>query len=249
MRNLLFFFTLGFMLSCAPSGELSRTIHPPHKKYIDRTASQKNQIKTDLASNETLLIEGLPASCRMIPGETFCLSCEEEGIHISRCYDYKGPFTPEKDCRYNRESLKCLMKDPPFALHLEYKNSEERFFKENVSTWTQTVHEIWGPKLEAKEKEDSERILAILDLTTKALISKEALDQKDEEAIAKIANTNDPKAIKMIRDYLAKIENDRRGSELRLSKVLVHLEELDTKIHGKSTVFTKFSTLSLDGLE
>ncbi len=246
--RLIFLMSL-LMASCAPKGELTRTIHPPHQKFLDRTATVRPEKDTEVKAVDGQLTPGLPESCQLLSDNPFCLSCEIEGIHLSRCYSYKGRFQADEQCRFSRDYFKCLMKDPPFALYIDYRNSEEKLFHENVSSWLTTVHDIWDSKLNEEEKVESERLLSALDLTSQAIISKNRFDKVDEEKLAELMKPKDPKGLSFIREYLAKVEAERLKSELRLSKVLIHLDELEAKLHGKSELFTKFGTLSLDGLE
>ncbi len=232
------------LVSCRPEGQLKRTIHAPHQKYLDRLNPSKE--KSALQS-ESIFSTGLPSTCKTESESPLCLLCDDENIKIYRCYDFVGKWIPGEDCHYSQDAIKCLAKDPPFALNLDYRNSDEKFFKENLKTWVDTVHQIWEDKLSADEKIELQRIIHTLNLSLEIVTKHTALDKN--HILVFRQNFGEKTSVADAEVYLRRMTEDRKAGKLKLSHAIEGLKELTQKTHGAAPLFEKFSTMSLEGLE
>lgn len=231
--------------SCSPKGELTRTLHVPHQRYLDR----QNPAAAKKAEPRAALNPGLPGSCQIVATTTLCISCEDEASQVYRCYDYKSAFTPETDCYHNNDFVKCLVKKPPFALYLEHKNSSEKLFQENLTIWIDAVHRIWGEKLTETEKQESQRTFAALKIISAILSSQTTLDELDQQKLVDSLELKSPEHKTLAMAYLTRLQENRQAGKLKLTDTLQGFSELLKKTHGPSLLFEKFNTMSLEGLE
>ncbi|RZA17954.1 MAG: hypothetical protein EOP10_21840 [Proteobacteria bacterium] len=244
MRYTLILFLALLSMSCRPEGQLTRTLHAPHQKYLDRLNPSKEKV---IQLSDSLFSTGLPSICKTASENPLCLLCDDENIKIYRCYDFVGKWTPGEVCHYSQDTIKCLTKDPPFALNLDYRNSSEKYFAENLYTWVETVHQIWEDKLSGEEKDELQRIILTLKLTLEIVTRHTELD-KAQIAIFQ-QNFGGKTSAADAEAYLRRMTGDRKSGKLKLSQAIEGLKELTLKTHGSAPLFEKFSTMSLEGLE
>lgn len=237
-------------LACSPEGELTRTLHAPHPKYLDRLSPEAQPLTAAPSAPipEIRLDPGLPDTCLTASMKPLCISCDESGVLILRCYEYSSVFPAEDDCHHDKDSIKCLMKNPPFALFLNYKNSPEELFRENLKTWIATVHQIWDEKFSEDERKEADRIIASLESLSDIFTSQTTREDKDNQNFFSAFELPKGKEALAL-GFLAKLERDRSMGKLKLSEVMKDFEELIDQTHGPSPLFEKFSTMSLEGLE
>lgn len=242
---------LSAILGCTPAGDLTRTLHAPHPKYLDRLNPQnKSGPSSEVAIEDSSqkLNPGLPENCSTLSKKDFCLSCDEDGILVMRCYKQPSSIKTVEACHYDKGVIKCLSKEPAFALFLDYRNSEEKFFRENLETWKTAVHQIWDEKFTDDERSEAGRLISSLNVISEIFSGQNTRTDKDNERFfTAFQLTKDKEAVGL--DFLSKIEGERLSGNLKLSLVMKDFSELINKTHGPSPLFEKFMAMSLDGLE
>jgi hypothetical protein len=244
-------FHLLFIMSfaCAPKGELKRSIHPPHKRYLDRlTPATAASVNSALRDDSPQLAKGLPDSCKIEKADSLRLRCESENWLVERSYSFKGDIDPSVDCQHNNEIIKCLKKIPPFALYLDWHSSHEKFLRENFLTWKETVHQIWDEKLTSEERIESSSIMASLDWLTVKLSSQTSLEESDSDQFIKILNLGAGQA-KKGQEFLSSMQSARLSGKLSLKLLLDRMDEFYDQTHGPSPLWEELRTMSLDGLD
>lgn len=243
------FSALSLSSACAPQGELKRTIHPPHKKYLDRLApATATSVNTALREDPQQLTKGLPESCRIDSAASLNLRCQSENWLVERSYSFKGNLDPKIDCQHNNEIIKCLTKDPPFALYLDWHSSHEKFLRENFLTWKESVHQIWDDKLSTDERKESESILASLDWLTQKLSHESAPNAGDADQLTKTLGL-DPGQNKKSQDFLSGMQWARLSGKLNLKMLLDRMDGFYEQTHGPSPLWEDLRTMSLEGLD
>lgn len=236
-------------IGCAPKGELKRTIHPPHKKYLDRLApATAISVNTALREDLQQLTKGLPESCNLDSASLLSLHCRSEKWLVERSYPFKGQIDPKTDCQHNNEIIKCLTKNPPFALYLDWHSSHEKFLRENFLTWKESVHQIWDDKLSPDERKESEGILASLDWLTQKLSTEAAPTAADADQLVKTLGL-ELGQMKKSQDFLSGMQSARLSGKLNLKMLLDRMDAFYEQTHGPSPLWEDLRSMSLEGLD
>ncbi|MBC7532942.1 MAG: hypothetical protein H7318_15315 [Oligoflexus sp.] len=239
-------------IACAPEGNFQRTIHPVSKRFTERQAPSPASAAPDNAppalTAETVQSKGLPAACSTDSNKQLCIHCMSEHWAVERCYEFEGKFAAENDCFYTNDHVKCLTKSPPFALYLDWRTSHEKFLRENFLVWQNTVHQIWDNKLQADDKEESDRLLKSLDWLTLTLSTKADIEAADGDTWVKLLELK-PAASKEGQDLLLSLQQSRLDGKLTLAFLLEKVGDSYIRTHGASNLWEDLSTISLEGLE
>jgi hypothetical protein len=242
-------FALSTAIGCSPQGELKRTLHPPHKKYLDRLAPvTASSLNAALNDDLQQLTKGLPHSCKIDKGTALTLECQSEKWLVQRSYTFSGSIDPKTECQHSNEIIKCLKKDPPFALYLDWHSSHEKFLRENFLTWKESVHQIWDEKISDDARKESESILASLDWLTIKLSSESLKDSHDAEKLINILGLDAGQA-KKSQDFLSDMQSSRLSGKLTLKLLLDRMDEFYEETHGPSPLWEDLHTMSLEGLD
>ncbi|MBC7661435.1 MAG: hypothetical protein H7249_17200 [Chitinophagaceae bacterium] len=237
-------------LSCAPEGDLGRSLHPPHKRYMDRSSPQ-SLVAVAQAPKITPILnaKGLPEACKTEVGNELCVRCQADTVAVNRCYHAPRSFDSKSDCQYNAEHVKCLTKNPPFALYLEWRSSNEKFLRENFLLWRDTVHQIWDNRLTNEDREESDRILQSLDGLTRAFSTQMNPGPKESEAFVKALNLTREEDKTKAQELVADLQKQRMSGRISLSLLLEKMNGYYVQAHGASSLWTELRTISLEGLE
>ncbi len=252
IRSLLMCGALLAALSCAPQGELQRTLHNPNKKYAEKRGESLEPAAPALRSeapSEHTAVKGLPESCGRVSSNQLCIECQNEGWLLQRCYDYKGATDLQQDCVHTSDRVKCLAKSPPFALSLAWRAPEEKFLRENYLVWQEAVHTIWDPKLSQAEKHESETLLQSLDLTTRILTTTRGPTDQDAKSFAELMPGRGLDSAKQSKELLASLQKARQDGRLSLRFVLDRVGAYYEQTHGPSKLWAELRTMSLQGLD
>jgi hypothetical protein len=242
MRFLLLFAAL--TVSCYPKGQLTRTLHSPHQKYLDRLRSSLNKNPT---LTEAQLAKGLPPECRTDQEDPLCLACEAGDIKVYRCYAFHGRWNAGEDCRYGQDFIKCLTQQPPFALSLKYRSSLERVFIEDLKSWVETIHQIWEDKLSPEERRAFDLIVSSLQSVAELVTRQTTVSRSDIDSFQHIfAASITPAEAEL---YLRQMSEDRTTGKLRLSRAIKGLEVLSRKTPGSVALFERFGSMNPEGPE
>lgn len=246
MKLSLIFCILIFTVSCRPAGELTRTLHPPHQRYLDRS-NPKLKESAPVEGTQSLAT-GLPAECSLA-NSPLCVRCKDEEVLVYRCYDYRGRLDGNAECHSNEDVIKCLSRDPPFALHLEYRSSNEKSFRENLATWRQTVQQIWGEKMSAQERAETQKLMNAFEVLAYTLTTKTIVTEQDVHDFANFLNITQEEKVQKVKEYFLEMAATRQAGELKLSETIRGVDELIKQTHGSSPLLERFGTMSLEGLE
>ncbi len=234
-------------LACAPQGELSRTLHTPHKRYLHRiNAAAVAPEPTDGQANHT---SGLPSACQAETGKQLCIQCQSDSLVSYRCYNFTSHWNANGDCHHTSEYLKCLIKDPPFALNFAWHSSDEKFLRENFLVWQETVHRIWDDKLQGADKAESEYILKALDWLTIAMTQRLKTTEMDGEKFIEVLGLNGAEHAKRGQALVVSLQKARLEGQLTLTLLLDKMGAFYIRSHGASNLWEELRTMSLEGLE
>ena len=141
------------LASCEPKGTNQRKLHPlmaqkgslnsDEKKILSNSSEQE----ITLYSKSIRKVPGIPTTCKIDPEgrSTSCIICKPKDIEIKRCID-NVKMAPEKQCRYDSRSLKCIFPDQESAINISFKNSDEEQFINNLSIFIEHVETIINNK-------------------------------------------------------------------------------------------------------
>jgi hypothetical protein len=233
---------LGFVLlqsACGPQGQVKRVIHPP--LHLSARAAKNNPDKTAAPSPRTR--QGLPAACRLEVRvkDTFCISCDEGGADIERCYVFRGPFDDTKNCVHSAEHIKCLNATPPFALTIAVKGSLEKALMENTRVWQESLRGIAKPQLsrdlQSALEDGLERTAQLVQLLVQARKESDWIDQ------------NFPQLTPPVKKAIHGLQQQKEAGQLKLLQIL-QVSRMMLEAHGTpASLLSYWEALSLEGLE
>lgn len=224
---------------CGPQGQVPRVIHPPlnlrgreGQDHVGKTASffQRTQ-------------QGLPTRCRLDVRvkDTFCISCDEGGTDVERCYAFRGTFDEEKNCVYSAEHIKCLNIAPPFALNIAIKGSLEKSLMENTRLWQESLRAIAKPRLteelQTQLEEGLEKTGQLVQVLVKA--RKEAHWMEREF----------PQLTPQLRKAIEQLQVSKEAGHLKLMQVLQVSRSLLEASGFPASLLPYWEALSVEGLE
>ncbi|MCX6128450.1 MAG: hypothetical protein NTX25_05215, partial [Proteobacteria bacterium] len=143
-HKILFVFGIILALSCQPQGQLERHIHAPHLSFLadPKPGFQKHLNAENRAHTQDQA--GIPSSCQIENRDktNLCITCMPDDFIVERCYRFQGQLDILSSCAYSQEHLKCLQRDPPLAINLNFKRSLEKELIEHINTWQESLSSI-----------------------------------------------------------------------------------------------------------
>lgn len=235
----LFLGTLMIATGCGPQGQVQRVIHPPFD--LSGRDGKKLSTKTDLSSPRTR--QGLPTQCRLEVRvkDTFCISCDEGGMDIERCYVFRGLFDDAKNCVYSAEHIKCLNAAPPFALKIAIKGSLEKSLMENTRTWQESLRTIAKPQLTPDLQNALEEGLK----QTGDLVQILVKARKDPQWI----DQTFPQLTPALKKALTQLQQQKEAGQLKLLQILQVSRMMLETSGTPASLLPYWEALSVEGLE
>lgn len=240
MRGLRAFFLLVCLAlpSCGPQGQVERIIHPPlnfagsGSKYQEKAAASSKRMNS-----------GLPSHCQAesrVKG-SFCISCDEGGVDIERCYAFQGHFDTSRNCVYSLESIKCLNADPPFALKITRKASLEKALMEHTRLWQDSLRAIARPSLTESQQAELEEALENTGQLVKALVkARKGSGWIDHDF---------PKLLPSLQKSIIQLQQSKESGHLKLHQVLEVSRALLEAAGTPASILHYWTALSVDGLD
>ncbi len=239
------------LYSCSPQGQIVRQLHAPHKTYIDHKKGPDKEsasLQADMRGTP-----GLPASCQTkhIATKQLCFTCPLEDVLILRCIAYKGHFSSEQDCVYDRDHIKCLLKNGPVGLSISLRRPSEKLIRENFNLWEDAVWSIWESRLEQQDYEKMSELLRFLHESSLWLSQRSPDAVADHEIIALLpfpAEQN-AKLVVQTRQVLRTLQQARESGHLTLELFLKQWRDFMKAQGYDSNVIQVLDALNLNGLE
>jgi hypothetical protein len=224
---------------CGPQGQMTRSIHPP----TNLSARQGQDHSGKAATMPPRTRPGLPTRCRLEARvkDMFCISCDEGGADIERCYAFRGIFDDVKNCVYSAEHIKCLNVARHFALNIAIKGSLEKSLVENTRLWQNSLRAIATNQLSTELQGDLEEGLKKTEDLVRILV-KAGKDPKwvDQEF---------PEFAPPLKKALKQLQHDKESGQLKLIQVL-EVSRLMLEASGTSAILLPYwEALSVEGLE
>lgn len=231
---------LGIILNssgCGPQGQVQRVIHPPMNLRDNKDLAAK------AAAPSPRTRQGLPNQCRLEVRvkDTFCISCDEGGTDIERCYVFRGLFNDAKNCVYSAEHIKCLNVTPPFALKIAIKGSLEKALLENARIWQESLRTIAKPQLSA----DLQNALEIGLKQTEALVQILVKARKEPQWI----DQTFPQLAPPLKQAVAGLQVQKEAGQLKLLQILQVSRMMLEASGTPASLLPYWEALSVEGLE
>ncbi len=222
---------------CGPQGQVQRVIHPP----LNLRETKENSEKAAAPSPRTR--QGLPTQCRLEVRvkDTFCISCDEGGTDIERCYVFRGLFDDAKNCVYSAEHIKCLNVAPPFALKIATKGSLEKSLLENTRLWQESLRSIAKPQLSTDLQNALEEGLKQTEELVQILIKA----RKNEHWI----DQSFPQLTPTLKQALTGLQLQKEAGQLKLLQILQVSRMLLEAKGTPASLLPYWEALSVEGLE
>jgi hypothetical protein len=228
-----------FLAGCGPQGYVQRVIHPP----LDLSGRDAKNAAQQAAASGPRTRQGLPMQCRLDVRvkDTFCISCDEGGLDIERCYMFRGLFNDAKNCVYSAEHIKCLYASPPFALKIPIKGSLEKSLQENTRTWQETLRTIAKPQLSPDLQNALEEGLK----QTGDLVQILVKARKDSHWIEQTF----PQLAPPLKKAIGELQLQKEAGQLKLLQIL-QVSRMMLEASGTPTSLLPYwEALSIEGLE
>jgi len=224
---------------CGPQGQMTRIIHPPMN--LSAREGQHHPGKIAIPTPRTR--QGLPTRCRLEVRvkDMFCISCDEGGTDIERCYAFRGIFDDAKSCVYSAEQIKCLNVDPPFALNIAIKGSLEKSLVENTRLWQESLRAIAKPQLSIEMQSALEVGLEKTGHLVRTLVKAGKEPQWMDQEF--------PQLTPPLKKALEDLQHGKETGHLKLMQVL-QVSRLMLEASGTpATLLSYWEALSVEGLE
>ncbi|WP_218110335.1 hypothetical protein [Oligoflexus tunisiensis] len=224
---------------CGPQGEVARVIHPPLN--LGGREARDPSAKTIASFQRTR--PGLPPRCRLEVRvkDTFCISCDEGGTDIERCYAFRGVFDEVGNCVHSTEHIKCLNVTPPFALNIALKGSLEKSLVENTRMWQESLRAIAKPELNPELQAALEQGMEQTGQLVAVLVKAGKPPQWMDEAL--------PQLTPPLKKAVAALQQQKEAGQLKLLQVLQVSRQILEVSGTPATVLPYWEALSVEGLE
>jgi hypothetical protein len=225
--------------ACGPQGQVQRVIHPP--LLLSARDARNHSGKNAAPSPRTR--QGLPSQCRLEVRvkDTFCISCDEGGADIERCYVFRGTFDEAKNCVHSAEHIKCLNVTPPFALTIALKGSLEKTLMENTRIWQESLRSIAKPQLsmdlQMSLEEGLEHTGQLVQMLVQARKETNWIDQ------------NFPQLAPPVKKALHELQQQKEAGQLKLLQILQVSRMILESSGTPASLLSFWEALSVDGLE
>lgn len=249
-RYALLFAFYAMSAGCGPQGEIVQNIHPPHQVYLERKTSAK---LSENPTTQTSMDHGLPEGCVTSKpvNSKFCVTCRSDDWLIARCYPYNGDVDPSSRCQYNSESVKCLVINPPFALSMPRRASQEKFLRENFLVWQRTLHSIWDDKLSGPDKGDLENIVKLMDKGT-LWLSQDRPDAPSDDELKQVLSFLPGKIESHVQNAKAifrDLQTERLEGKLKIGSLLEKISAFMEKAQADPEALAVLKSLNTQGLD
>ncbi len=233
---------LGFSLaqtSCGPQGQVERRIHPP----LNLTARDAQDQAAKNTTSFPRTRQGLPTRCALEVRvkDSFCISCDEGGIDIERCYAFRGLFDDAKSCVYSAEYIKCLNVAPPFALNIAIKGSLEKSLVENTRHWQESLRSIAKPQLNAELQAALDDGLSKTGQLVRILVKARKNPQWIDQDL--------PQLTPALKKAVEQLQQDKEAGRLKLMPILQVSRSILESTGTPASLLSYWEALSVEGLE
>lgn len=239
LKNTALLWGVFILAGCGPQGSVQRVIHPP----LDLSGRDAKNAAQQAAASGPRTRQGLPMQCQLEVRvkDTFCISCDEGGLDIERCYVFRGLFNVAKNCVYSAEHIKCLNAAPPFALKIPIKSSLEKSLQENTRIWQESLRTIAKPQLSLDLQKALEEGLK----QTGDLVQVLVKARKDPQWI----DETFPQLTPPLKKAVGELQQQKEAGQLKLLQIL-QVSRMMLEAHGTpASLLSYWEALSVEGLE
>jgi hypothetical protein len=239
LKNTALLWGIFILAGCGPQGSVQRVIHPP----LDLSGRDAKNAAQQAAASGPRTRQGLPMQCQLEVRvkDTFCISCDEGGLNIERCYVFRGLFNVAKNCVYSAEHIKCLNAAPPFALKIPIKSSLEKSLQENTRIWQESLRTIAKPQLSPDLQKALEEGLK----QTGDLVQVLVKARKDPQWI----DETFPQLTPPLKKAVGELQQQKEAGQLKLLQIL-QVSRMMLEAHGTpASLLSYWEALSVEGLE
>jgi hypothetical protein len=224
---------------CGPKGEVARVIHPPLN--LGGRETQDPAAKNPTSFQRTH--PGLPPRCllEVRVKDTFCITCDDGGTDIERCYAFRGVFNEVKNCVHSTEYIKCLNVTPPFALNIALKGSLEKGLVENTRIWQEGLRAIAKADLSPDLQAALEHGLEVTGKLVTALVRTGKPEQWMEQAL--------PPLTPALKAAIATLQQQKEAGHLKLLQILQVSRQILEANGTPAILLPYWEALSVEGLE